>query len=72
MCPPAVVCDVAMHDFIQAKEPAEQESLMVGTRVGALYDLLRILSYSDLSPFKRLWAAINCVEQAERLGWNMA
>lgn len=71
LCPPAVLCDVAMYDLIQTSEPAVKNSLMVGTRVGALYDLLRILSYSDLSPFKRLWAAINCFEQAERLGWNM-
>jgi hypothetical protein len=45
------------------------EPMILGARMGALFDLVRIISYADLSPFKRLWASISFWHLADQLGW---
>ncbi|HLG17435.1 MAG TPA: aminoglycoside phosphotransferase family protein [Blastocatellia bacterium] len=62
ICPPAAFCEKALREFIDAQDSAEHESLLIGARLAALFDMLRILSYGDLSPFKKLWVAVSCFE----------
>ncbi|WP_156346260.1 hypothetical protein [Verrucomicrobium spinosum] len=68
LCPAASFFEHAMTNWIRNEPNAE--SIMLGLRISALMDLLRIISYADLSPFKRLWAAIDCgflIEELEQM-----
>jgi len=60
VCPAAAYCDQRFRVFVETRDPAERESMVRGYRLGTLWDLIKVLSYGDLSPFKRLWVLINC------------
>ena len=67
LCPPAALCERRLHEWMILQD--DYEPLILGARMGALFDLVRIISYADLSPFKRLWASIGFWHLAEQLGW---
>lgn len=60
VCPAATYCDQRFRGFVETREPSEREPMVRGYRLGTLWDLIRVLSYGDLSPFKRLWVLISC------------
>ena len=70
-CIPASRCEQALLQWITSKG-TDPDVFIEGARIGALYDLLRVMSYVDLSPFKRLWACRACWDLIELLGWTFA
>ncbi|MGH9765141.1 MAG: aminoglycoside phosphotransferase family protein, partial [Blastocatellia bacterium] len=48
LCWPAALCEQALTEFVNTREEEGRAVLYTGSRVGALFDLLRILSYNDL------------------------
>lgn len=60
VCPAATYCDQRFRVFVETRDPSEREPMGRGYRLGTLWDLIKVLSYGDLSPFKRLWVLINC------------
>lgn len=72
VCPWAMYCDQQFRAFLQGRQPSEQQTMARGYRLGSLWDLIKVLSYSDLPPFKRLWALIECWRLSESLGFDRA
>jgi hypothetical protein len=66
-CPQAVYCDQAFRDVMLAHPTRERKILARGYTLGTLWDLIKILSYFDLSPFKKAWAMLACWRLAKRL-----
>jgi hypothetical protein len=60
LCPGSAYCDQNFMDSIQTREPAEKRQLLRGYQVATLWDLIKVLSYADLSVFKRLWVLVEC------------
>lgn len=67
-CPAASYCERELARWIE-KQP-EADVIRNGVLICSLLDLTRIVSYSDLSPFKRLWAALTFWQISERLGFG--
>jgi hypothetical protein len=67
LCSPAALCERRLHEWMIQQD--NHEPMILGARMGALFDLVRIISYADLSPFKRLWASISFWHLADQLGW---
>jgi hypothetical protein len=67
-CPPATYCDQAFRQFVVSRPEAERRSLERGYLFGTLWDLLKVLSYGDLAPCKRVWALVVCGQLMIRLG----
>jgi hypothetical protein len=67
-CPPASLCEERLYSWMNGQ--AEANRLIEGARLCAVFDLIRIISYADLSPYKRLWAALEIWELTELLGWQ--
>ena len=61
ICEYAEYCDQKFAEFAQTKQDKEVH-LRRGYLIGTLFDLIKVLSYSDLSVYKRLWALIACHE----------
>ena len=64
-CPPAALCEQQLGQWI-AKH-SNSGSVLAGINLCIAMDLVRIISYADLAPFKRLWAAINLARVYESL-----
>jgi hypothetical protein len=67
-CPSADYCDQQFREFVASCPPEQQAQLICGYQLGMLWDLVKVLSYSDLAPFKRLWALIACCRLVLHLG----
>jgi hypothetical protein len=59
-CPASAYCDKQFREFISGCNPTVHSDLVRGYKMGAVWDLIKVLSYSDLSPFKRVWAFSAC------------
>jgi hypothetical protein len=68
-CPPAVYCDQAFRRVILSRPVTDRSILERGYVMGTLWDLIKVMSYQDLSPFKRVWALVNCWRLGLRLGF---
>lgn len=66
-CPPAMYCDQAFRRFVLTRADEERPVLMRGYMLGTIWDLFKILSYGDLSPYKRVWVLIEAWQLAVRL-----
>ncbi len=66
-CPPALYCDQEFRSFLKGRNEIDGRRIARGYRLGALWDLTKVLSYSDLSPFKRVWALIECYRLSSQL-----
>ena len=69
VCPWAIHCDQQFRVFLQTRQPNERETMARGYRLGTLWDLVKVLSYGDLPPFKRLWALIESWRLSNSLGF---
>jgi hypothetical protein len=67
-CRPAMLCDESFRKFIQSSPEADREMLRHGYRLGSMWDLIKIVSYQDVSQFKRLWALFELDRLASELG----
>jgi hypothetical protein len=68
LCPPAALCEQQLYSWMAQQRDAE--ILINGARFCAVLDLIRIISYADLSPYKRLLAALELWDQTLKLGWH--
>ena len=68
LCPPSAYCDQSIQDVFLKYSDDIQVKLKRGYKIGTIWDLIKILSYVDLSPFKRLWALIACWQLSLDLG----
>ena len=66
-CPWATQCDLAYQRFIETRPTADRRKLQQIYEAATLSDLLRILSYQNISAFKRIWAAVACWQLGNRL-----
>lgn len=55
LCPEAVYCDQQFRTFLQESPESYRDLLAFGYKLGTLWDLIKIVSYQDISPFKRVW-----------------
>lgn len=60
LCPESVYCDQQFYSFLESTKGKYKDRLAFGYKVGSIWDLLKIISYQDLSPFKRMWALLEC------------
>jgi len=67
VCPEASRCESAFFTYVHTLNLRDQEIVKYGYYLGALWDLLKITSYQDLSPFKRAWAQVQSWRIAQRL-----
>jgi hypothetical protein len=67
-CSSALSCDEQFGQFISTRTPSERNTIIRGYRLGILWDLIKVLSYTDISPSKRLWALIEVWRIRETLG----
>lgn len=68
-CPPAVFCDQTFRRVILSRPEGERDILSRGYLLGTLWDLIKVMSYVDLSPFKKVWAMTQCWRLAFLLGY---
>lgn len=66
-CPAAAWCDNAFANYLSSQEGELQPTLEKGYLIGCLWDLVKVVSYGDLSPYKRLWALAAVWDVAGRL-----
>ena len=67
LCPAAVYCDQAFRGFLETVDSEHRPRLEFGYRLGVLWDLVKVISYIDISPFKRVWATLECLRLKRRL-----
>lgn len=67
-CRAAMLCDESFRKFIQRSPEADREILRHGYSLGSMWDLIKIVSYQDVSQFKRLWALLELDRLASELG----
>lgn len=67
ICECASFCDREFAEFAR-KQPEKETELRRGYLIGTLFDLVKVLSYTDLSVYKRLWALVACYELKTELG----
>jgi hypothetical protein len=60
LCPEAAYCDQQFGEFLASVPAAHAGHLAVSYKLGTLWDLLKVISYQDISPFKKVWAALEC------------
>lgn len=57
LCSEAAYCDERFRAYLSdAVSPEFHKVLKYGYRLSALWDLLKVVSYRDISPFKKIWA----------------
>ncbi len=69
LSPQALFCDQQFDDFVRSGSAEERAVLVRGYLLGAFWDLTKVLSYEDLSPFKRIWAMVAHWRLGRRLGY---
>lgn len=69
VCEWAVKADEVFRVFLEKRPEREHEELRRLYQFCALSDLMRILSYANLSHFKRIWTAVAIWQLGSRLGF---
>lgn len=67
LCPPAASCDRAFDEFLSRHDIELTKKLRLGYRLATLWDLLKVISYQDVSPYKRFWALCKAGELLDAL-----
>jgi aminoglycoside phosphotransferase (APT) family kinase protein len=60
VCPESSFCDEQFFEYATGLDEKERASVVYGYRLGALWDMIKVCSYQDISVFKRTWALIKC------------
>lgn len=58
ICMASVYCDQRFGEFTSGLDESLRLVVEYGYRLGTLWDLLKVISYQDASPYKRMWAMI--------------
>ena len=69
VCPAANRADAAFAAFANSYAEEERTALHRTYQFCTLSDLLRMISYSTFSPFKRIWIAVACWQLGCKLGF---
>lgn len=67
VCSEAEYCDREFLDYANELSEGERAVVEYGYRLGSLWDLIKIISYQDISTFKRTWALVLCWGLVQRL-----
>jgi|GEM_PF-5090026 len=67
LCPEGAFCDQQFRSYLDAQAPDERRNIAYGYTLGTLWDLIKVISYQDLSPYKRIWALIESSRLRSRL-----
>lgn len=59
-CPEGVYCDQQFRLYLSELAPDLKNIIAYGYKLGTLWDLIKVISYHDISPYKRIWALIEC------------
>lgn len=59
-CPEGVYCDQQFRRYLGDLPPEHRDDIAYGYKLGTLWDLIKVVSYHDISPYKRIWALIEC------------
>jgi hypothetical protein len=60
LCPASVFCDQKFRQFLLELPTPDRSLLAHSYMLGALWDLIKIVSYQDISAYKKIWALIEC------------
>jgi hypothetical protein len=60
VCSEAVYCEQQFRLFLEGLPGEFRETLARGFHLGSLWDLIKFVSYQDISPFKKMWALLEC------------
>lgn len=66
-CPEAHHCDQQFLGFLRKLPQEHREIIAYGYKLGSLWDLIKVVSYQDISPFKKIWAFLECWRLKEDL-----
>lgn len=67
VCPPAAYCENALKTWALAKSDDLCDAVSRSFRIASLWDLIKIVSYGDLSVYKRVWALHECDRLTEQI-----
>jgi Phosphotransferase enzyme family len=59
VCAEALLCDREFDRVIAKYKPQERKLLRRGYQVATLWDLIKVVSYQNITPFKRVWAIVS-------------
>lgn len=60
LCPPGAYCDQQFRNFV-LKAPTEHQPLLTRVyKIGTMWDLIKVVSYQDVSPYKKIWSLLEC------------
>jgi hypothetical protein len=68
LCPESLYCDEQFDYFVQSTSKKQRELMVLAYHLGTLWDLLKIISYQDVSPYKRVWGMLEVWRMGSRLG----
>ncbi len=62
LCPEGAYCDQQFRRYLDNLPPEYRDNIAYGYKLGTIWDLIKVISYQDTSPYKRIWALIKCWE----------
>jgi hypothetical protein len=60
LCPEGQYCDDQYRLFLKDVGEPYNNTLALSYKLGTMWDLMKVISYQDMSPYKRVWAFIEC------------
>jgi hypothetical protein len=67
ICPEAAFCENEFFSYVAELPPQAAAIVAYSYRLGSLWDLIKIISYQDVSPMKRAYALARCWLLAKRV-----
>jgi hypothetical protein len=71
LCPEAAYCDQQFRLYLGELDSEYRDNVAYGYKLGTLWDLIKVISYQDISPYKRVWALIECWKLKKRLAADL-
>ncbi len=68
LCPESVYCDEQFYNYAQSIPSKYRKNTEGAYKLGSLWDMLKVVSYQDVSPYKRLWTLLECWRLGHALG----
>jgi len=50
------IANQQFRTYLDAQPHDQRHKMAYGYKLGTLWDLIKVISYQDLSPYKRIWA----------------
>jgi hypothetical protein len=71
LCSEAAYCDRQFRRYLDDLLPGYRDNIAYGYKLGTIWDLIKVISYQDISPYKRIWALIECWKLKNRLASDL-